>query len=60
MAKKTVNIKIPMLPNFLFDEKKNQYSICDLTEEELREVGKEWTEELVKKARIKKANKIQS
>lgn len=52
---KAIKIKIPILPNFLLDEKGNCYPISDFYEEEIRELGKEWIDELVKKA---KKNKI--
>lgn len=52
MAKKKMAVVIPLTPSFL--KVGEQYvSIGEFTEDELREIGKEWTENL-----IKKANKI--
>lgn len=47
---KTVKIKIPMTPNYLFDEKGNQYKIEEFTEKELRSIGRQWTADLIKRA----------
>lgn len=49
-----VNIEIPMTPNFIrYGERKN-LPIADFTEKELREIGKQWTENLVKAAKKKR------
>lgn len=48
---KKIKLKLPMLPNFLFDENKNQYKVSELSDGEIRELGKEWTEALLKRNR---------
>lgn len=49
MVNKTVKLLIPLTPNFVFDENKNQYSIDMLTESEIKQIGAEWTENLLQK-----------
>lgn len=54
-----VEIEAPMIPNFLRNivksrEKAILIPIQDLTDEELREVGNEWVENLVKAAKKKR------
>ena len=49
----TAKIQVPMTPNFLRDEDGNSIGIEAIQESGLREIGKEWTEELVKKAKGK-------
>jgi len=47
---KKITVHCPLVPNFI----KTDYemiSIADFTEDELREIGKEWTEELIKKSK---------
>ena len=49
---KKIQTHCPSVPNFI----KTDYDIIPIssfTEEELREIGKEWTEELIKKAKNK-------
>lgn len=48
---KRFKIKIPALPNFLLTERDEPIPVADFTEEELREVGGEWVEKLVKKSK---------
>jgi len=49
--KKEIELKIPSLPNFIFDIRGAQYAIHELSEKELRGIGAEWTEALVVKAK---------
>lgn len=53
--KKAVEVHIPSVPNFIMvgDDKK-AVSTQNFTEDELREIGKEWTEKLVKHAKAKR------
>lgn len=53
--KKEIKIKIPSVPNFLLLDigYATSIPISDFTEEQLREVGKEWTNELIIKSRRK-------
>ncbi len=55
---KTVEVKykvqVPMTPNFLKLENGSSVPIGTLTEKGLREIGHEWTDALVKKAKEKK------
>lgn len=46
---KKIKFKLPMLPNFVMAEGNSQYStdIKDFTDEELKQIGKEWTEALL-------------
>lgn len=50
-----LNIKIPTIPNFLNVEDRNDISIpiSEISEEDLRKIGEEWTEKLVKKSKEK-------
>ena len=43
--------RLPTLPNFLLSDTGVSAGIESFTEEQLREVGKQWTEALVQKAR---------
>ena len=46
-------VRLPMVPNFIFVRPygdNNKVSIGDLTDEELRRIGKEWTEALLRRA----------
>lgn len=52
--KREQKICLPSLPNFIRDETEKAISIADFTEEQLREIGKQWTEALVRKAKTKK------
>ncbi len=56
--KKNISIttRIPLTPNFIQTGSGNDNGILpisDFTEEELREIAAEWTEELIKKAKSK-------
>lgn len=51
---KEFQLKIPHTPNFIqsFDgEKSLVIAIQDLSDEDLRKIGENWTEELIKKAK---------
>ncbi len=57
----SVDIESPDPPNFLRNlvkgrEKAILIPIQDLTDEELEQLGKEWTENLIKKAQKKRKN----
>jgi len=55
MKKKiTLDIEIPLVPNYIRDIHARSIHISEFSEEELRDIGSEWIEELVKKARNKK------
>lgn len=47
-------VRLPTVPNFIFvhpfSSDNNKVSIGDLTDEELRRIGKEWTEALLRRA----------
>lgn len=49
-----VIIEVPDTPNFLRYGDRKVLPISDFTEAELREIGKQWTENLVKKAKKRK------
>lgn len=53
-----VEIEIPVTPNFIRYGQRKNLPIHEFTEEELREIGAQWTENLVKAARTtnRKAN----
>jgi hypothetical protein len=54
---KTIEIKIPSIPNFIRVGKNNEvYPIKDFTETELREIGEEWTRQLIEKGKSKNFN----
>lgn len=50
MAKINLDIDIPMVPNFI-TVRGVKLPVSDFEEETLREVGKEWTENLIKRAK---------
>jgi hypothetical protein len=53
-------IQTPTTPNFIHvqigKDQSNTVPISDFSEEELREIGKKWTEDLVVSARRRKTN----
>lgn len=49
-----ITIEVPDTPNFLRYGDRKVLPISDFTEAELREIGKQWTESLVKKAKKRK------
>lgn len=58
MAEKKMAVIIPLTPSFI--KVGEQYvSIDEFTEYELRQIGKEWTENLIKKANKKAEYKKQ-
>lgn len=49
---KKIKIECPIVPNYLRVEGMEEaIRISEFTEEELLEIGKEWTEELIKKSK---------
>lgn len=48
-----VEIEVPMVPNFLRYGERKTLPVSAFTEAELREIGKLWTEALVKNAKKK-------
>lgn len=55
-VKTEIDIQIPSIPNYiLFNDgaKQNTLPISAFSEEELRAIGAQWTEELVKKSKRK-------
>jgi hypothetical protein len=58
--KKSFDIEIPTVPAFItvrVDDKLQSLSLADFTEEEICEIGKEWTHKLVLAAREKRNKK---
>jgi len=53
---KKMSVKCPSVPNFLVVGT-HSLSITEFSEEELREVGKEWTERLIEHAAEIRAHK---
>ena len=54
-----VDVEIPMTPNFI-QVAKNPYQVVpvqDFTDEELQEIGEEWTRKLIEKANTRRNNK---
>jgi hypothetical protein len=62
MAKKptkTIEVHIPLVPNFIMmGEQRHPTSISKFTEDELKEVGEEWTRKLIERARVIKSNSL--
>lgn len=51
---KKLKVRCPMVPNFILIENSDTpISIREFTEDELREIASEWTEELIKKSKSK-------
>lgn len=49
--KKEIDVKLPSLPSFIFvGSDSKPYSLNSFTEEELREIAREWGEALIQKA----------
>ena len=60
-VKTEMEVLLPSLPNFVRTPHKDvAIPIEDLTEAQLRELGKQWTEALVDKFRLKLAAKTQA
>jgi len=55
IIKRNIKIKIPMTPNFLLNaETGTGISISEFTEVDLKRIGAEWTNDLIRRARGKK------
>lgn len=48
--KKKIEIQIPTTPNFIALKSHTVIPVSEFSDEELKEVGKEWIKELIKKA----------
>jgi len=48
----TYTVRIPYVPDFLETTQGEKVSIGDIQESGLRKIGEEWTNELVKKAKL--------
>lgn len=46
----TIDIKVPRTPNFLLDSSGKSFPISGVSDKGLREIGEEWTKDLIKKA----------
>lgn len=46
----TMEVETPMVPNFLRLSDGQSVPLCAVTEDGLREIGKAWTEELIRRA----------
>ncbi|MBL4766312.1 MAG: hypothetical protein JKY94_01065 [Rhodobacteraceae bacterium] len=53
----TIRVKAPRVPNFLLGEGDASYPVGNVSDEQLRAIGKLWTEALLKRAREQRANK---
>ena len=42
-----IQVKLPMVPNFLLTEGGGKFPVSDFTKKELRKIGKQWVEKLV-------------
>ena len=60
VVKQDRRVILPSLPKFIRDEDDTAISIENLTEEQLREIGKQWTDALVHKASAKRHNFIKA
>lgn len=49
---------LPTLPNFLRTPNEQTVDVGELTEEQVREIGAKWTEELVRKSRARRHDQI--
>ena len=49
-----VKIKCPSVPNFVRDENDRVFPVSSLTDDEIRQLGKEWTERLIERAKLKR------
>lgn len=50
--------KIPTLPNFIRDDSGRATPIEDFTPKQIKEIGEQWTDALIRKANIKRGEKI--
>ena len=55
-VKATVRVLTPMVPNFVQTTDGQTVAVSTLTDDELREIGANWTEELIAKAHRQRAN----
>lgn len=62
---KKYKVRLPMMPNFLTleitgyaENDKPKIDVRDLTDSEIEELGKEWTEKLKKHAETRRKNQI--
>lgn len=61
MVKTEMEIVLPSLPNFVRTPHKDvAIPIADLTEDQIREIGKQWTDALVQKFRKKRKEKYKA
>jgi len=61
MVKTQMEIVLPMRPNFIRTPHKDvSVPVADLTDDQLREIGKEWTEALIQKARQRRKEKCRA
>lgn len=51
---------LPTLPNFIRTENDEAVPIADLTRDQLREIGQQWTEALLRKADDKRDDRIRA
>lgn len=51
-----IKIKIPRVPNFLLGENNYSFPVKHFTEKQLRQIGKEWTQDLIKRAKQQRIN----
>lgn len=62
MSRATLEVKLalPSLPSFVREQgnPKHLHDIADLEEETLREIGRQWTEALVKRAAVRRGWKL--
>ena len=59
MVETQMEVVLPSLPNFIRTPHKDvSVPIEDLTEDQLREIGKEWTEALIQKSRQRRMDKL--
>jgi hypothetical protein len=49
-----INVEIPRVPNFLLNDRKETFRVQDFSDKELREIGRLWTQALLKKAKGKR------
>lgn len=47
-------LRLPMIPSFIRDSQDNAISLADLSDEQLVEIGKQWTQALIHKAHVKR------
>ena len=50
----TVKIQCPSVPNFVRDENDRVFPVSSLTDDEIRQLGKEWTARLIERAKFRR------